>query len=69
LLLTPQDSENDEVDVTALRAHGKFDATYFLPVIARLSSTYLEVSKNQKDEVLITFAGIASLTFSSISQP
>jgi hypothetical protein len=69
VLLTPQDSESDEVDVTALRALGKFDATYFLPVIARLSSTYLEVSKNQKDEVFIIFAWRASLTFSSILPP
>lgn len=51
MLTKSQDSESDEVDVTALRPLGKFDATYFLPVIARLSSTYLEVSKDKRDEV------------------
>ena len=39
------------MDVKVLRPLGKFDATYFLPIIARLSNTYLEVSKNKKDEV------------------
>ena len=67
VLLKSQDSESDEVDVTALRVLGKFDAPYFLPVIARLSSTYLEVSKNQRDEVSIVFGKIARLIFSSIS--
>ena len=46
-----KDSENDDVDVKVLRPLGKFDATYFLPIIARLSSTYLEISKDKKDEV------------------
>jgi hypothetical protein len=47
-----KDSENDDIDVKVLRLLGKFDANYFLPVIARLSSTYLEVSKDKKDEVI-----------------
>ncbi len=51
-----QDSENDDVDLKALRPLGKFDATYFLPVIARLSSTYLEVSNDKKDEVSSYFS-------------
>ena len=49
--LTNQDSENDTVDLTALRALGRFDASYYLPVIARLSSTYIDVNREGKDEV------------------
>ena len=43
------------MDLKVLRPLGKFDATYFLPVIARLSSTYLEVSNDKKDEVFSYF--------------
>jgi len=37
---------------------GKFDANYFLPAIARLSSTYLEIVPDSKDKVII-FSGFA----------
>jgi hypothetical protein len=47
-----QDSENDNVDLRVLQSLGKFDANYFLPVIARLSSTYLEIQKDKTDQVL-----------------
>ena len=47
-----QDSENDSVDLRVLQSLGKFDANYFLPVIARLSSTYLEIQKDKTDQVL-----------------
>lgn len=46
-LLNREDSENDNVDLEALAPLGKFDAAYFLPVIARLSNTYLEVVRNE----------------------
>ena len=46
-----KDSENDNVDLKELRSLGKFDAGYFLPVIARLSNTYLEPLKGKADEV------------------
>ena len=49
--LIVQDSENDNVDLRVLRSLGKFDANYFLPVVARLSSTYLEVQKDKTDQV------------------
>jgi hypothetical protein len=57
-----------------LRALGKFDASYFLPVIARLSSTYIEVNPDSKDEVclfvscLIVQLGLVALGISSLGK-
>jgi hypothetical protein len=50
------------VDLQVLQPLGKFDASYFLPVIARLSSTYLEVQKDKKDQAHFFFHHSGRLT-------
>jgi hypothetical protein len=49
--LFTQNTENEEIDLDMLRSVGSFDASRLLPIIARLSNTYLETNADHSLEV------------------
>lgn len=51
-ILMAQNIENEDLDLKALQPMGLFDANSLLPIIARLSNTYLEVAEQTANEVI-----------------
>jgi len=47
-----QNIENEDIDLKALQPMGIFDANSLLPIIARLSNTYLEIAEQTANEVI-----------------
>jgi len=51
-MLIVQNIDNEDLDLSVLRSLGSFDAAHLLPVIARLSNTYLEPDTNHSPRVV-----------------